>query len=294
MNKFCFLISFIFYFFVAQFANAQNDTLISKELKFVDYLINNKEFDDANLILEKNKKLVEENGSKSQIDSFYYFKGWSFYNNKNIDSSIVYLSRVSGESNLFLKSKFYQTFEYIYLKKYSFAEKELAVFNPPDSLLIELKNFQLAASALLKKEYSRFDSVANKFTYTNFSCSIEQKNLFKYKDDFLKNKKKSPFVAGLFSAIIPGTGKFYAGYRGQAIAAMIPSFIFGAVATENYIKAGPKSAQFIVAASIFSIFYVGNIWGSVLSVKTLYEQRNNETINNIMLDLHIPLRRLFE
>lgn len=294
MNKFFVLFFPFFSLFFVLNAIAQNDSLISSELKFVDYLISNKDFDEANLILDRNKIVFKTEASQSQIDSFYFYKGWSFYNNKSIDSSIIYLERVSDKSGLFLKSKFYQTFQYIYLKQYKFAEQELNYFKPPDSLLIELKNFQLAATALLKKDYSRFDSLANKFTYSNFSCSTEQKNLLTYKNDFLKNKKKSPFLAGLMSTVIPGSGKLYAGYRGQAIAAMIPSFIFGAVATENYIKAGPKSVQFIVAASIFSIFYVGNIWGSVLSVKTLYEQRNNETINNIMLDLHIPLRRLFE
>lgn len=95
------------------------------------------------------------------------------------------------------------------------------------------------------------------------------------------------------SAVVPGSGKFYAGYRGQALSSMFPTLIFAASAAEAYHRAGPKSFQFIAAASIFSIFYVGNIWGSVLSVKTFYEIRNNEIRNNIMLDLHIPLRRIF-
>jgi TM2 domain-containing membrane protein YozV len=179
------------------------------------------------------------------------------------------------------------------LSQYVLADKKLATFMPEDSTLIELKKFQQAASALMQRDFLTFEKIGQSFTYNNFSCAEEQKELFKRKQDIIKNKRKSPLLAGLMSAVVPGSGKFYAGYRGQAISAMVPTFIFAAAAAESYYRAGPKSAQFITTASLFGIFYVGNIWGSVLSVKTFYELRNNEIHNNVMLDLHIPLRRIF-
>ena len=96
-----------------------------------------------------------------------------------------------------------------------------------------------------------------------------------------------------FSVMSKGLGKYYAGYRGQAIATFLPSAIFGVVAAENLYRRGPKDVQFILFASIFSIFYTGNILGSDISVRTYREQQYNEIYNNIMLDLHIPLRRIF-
>ena len=261
------------------------------DLPFVDFLINNQEYDDALLIL--NDSYRKGTYDNSQVDSINYYKAWAYYYLKDLDSSIVYFKKIKAESPFYLKSKFYQNFEHLYLKQYAEADSNLNKLILDDSTLVELKKFQQATSALMQRDFLKFDNIGSQFKYNNFSCAEEQKELFKRKQEIMKNKRKSPLLAGLMSAVIPGTGKFYAGYRGQAISAMIPTFVFAAAAAESYYRAGPKSAQFITAASLFSIFYVGNIWGSVLSVKTFYELRNNEIHNNIMLDLHIPLRRIF-
>lgn len=261
------------------------------DLAFIDFLINNQEYEDALLLL--NNSLKNQTYESFQKDSIHFLIGWAYYNLKILDSSIVYFEKIEKTSSFYEKAKFYESFEHLYLKQYLEADAKLEHISLNDSSLLELKKFQQAASALIQRNFSRFDAIANEFSYTNYSCSEEQKNLFNVKTDLMKHKKKSPLLAGLMSAVVPGTGKFYAGYRGQAISAMVPTFIFAAAAAESYYRAGPKSAQFITAASLFGIFYIGNIWGSVLSVKTFYELRNNEIHNNVMLDLHIPLRRIF-
>ena len=113
-------------------------------------------------------------------------------------------------------------------------------------------------------------------------------------------KKKSPALAGLMSAVIPGTGKIYAGYKGQGLAAMITVGILGVSAAESYFrpfdrsgKKGYKSPEFIAFGSLFTIFYVGNLWGSVLSVKLAREHELREINDEILFDMHIPLRRIF-
>ncbi len=261
------------------------------DLAFIDFLINNQEHEDALLILKE--RLINKSYHTSQLDSIYFYTAWAFYNLKSLESSIVYFEKIKTDSPFYIKAKFYEHFEHMYLKQYAQADAKLARFEVEDSTLVELKKFQQATSALMQRDFLRFESIGQSFKYNNFSSAEEQKELFKRKEEILKNKRKSPLLAGLMSAVIPGTGKFYAGYRGQAISAMVPTFIFAAAAAESYYRAGPKSAQFITAASLFGIFYVGNIWGSVLSVKTFYELRNNEIHNNVMLDLHIPLRRIF-
>lgn len=275
----------------------QSDSIIIKtkteklDLAFIDYLISNQEHEDALLLLKQSVNKNEEN--YLQKDSINFYTAWAYYHLKNLDSSIVYFEKIKDDSPFYLKAKFYENFEHLYLNQYTLADKKLVDLTPEDSTLVELKKFQQAASALMQRDFLMFDKIGQSFTYNNFSCAEEQKELFKRKQDIIKNKRKSPLLAGLMSAVLPGSGKFYAGYRGQAISAMVPTFIFAAAAAESYYRAGPKSAQFITAASLFGIFYVGNIWGSVLSVKTFYELRNNEIHNNVMLDLHIPLRRIF-
>lgn len=263
----------------------------SLDLSFIDFLINNQEYEDALLLLKKES--VKSINNEEQADSINFYTAWAYYYLKNLDSSIVYFEKIKVNSPFYLKSKFYENFEHLYLHQFKKAEEKIEILQPGDSTLVELKKFQSAACALMQRNFTRFDLISDGFKYNNYSCAEEQRELFKRKEEILKNKRKSPLLAGLMSAVIPGSGKFYAGYRGQAISSMIPTFIFAAAAAESYYRAGPKSAQFITAASLFGIFYIGNIWGSVLSVKTFYEIRNNEIHNNVMLDLHIPLRRIF-
>ena len=78
---------------------------------------------------------------------------------------------------------------------------------------------------------------------------------------------KSPMVAGLLSAVVPGLGKLYAGYKYQALSAFTTNVFFASQAVEAIVKSGFKSGHFIYTCSIFSLYYVGNIVGSVLAVK---------------------------
>lgn len=274
-----------------QFADTAGYQSVSEELGFIDYLINSKETEDALFLLKAHSLFMRANSN--QVDSIYYLTGWAYYNLKKLDSSTVYLNRVPESFPLYHKSKYYETFGHIYLGQYGSALNKLPKITGTDSLLDELRRFQLCGIFLLQKNYRSFDSIVSMFTYTNFALISEQKNMIGYKEQLQKIKKRSPVVAGLLSAVIPGSGKWYAGYKGQAIAAAIPTTIFAAVAVENYLKSGPRSAGFIISASLFSVFYSGNIWGSVLSVKTYNERRHNEIYSSILLDLHIPLRRIF-
>ncbi|MEO6916521.1 MAG: hypothetical protein ABI151_13580, partial [Chitinophagaceae bacterium] len=99
--------------------------------------------------------------------------------------------------------------------------------------------------------------------------------------------------AGVYSAILPGAGKFYAGKKKQGIAAFLPILSLGVVTYESYRKSGIKSARTLAFGSLFSLFYVGNIWGSVLSVKIKEKEFYREYDNKILFDLHIPLRNLY-
>ena len=95
-------------------------------------------------------------------------------------------------------------------------------------------------------------------------------------------KRKSPMVAGLLSAVIPGSGKLYAGYKYQAISAFTTNVFFGAQMAEAIIKSGFKSVHFAYACSIFSLYYVGNIVGSVMATKKKKRDQLNQLDDEIL------------
>ena len=146
---------------------------------------------------------------------------------------------------------------------------------------------------MLEKDIPTFDSLAKSFDYSFYAISEEQKSLKLYADTLRNYPKRSAVVAGVLSAIIPGAGKVYSGKLGQGLAAFLEIAALGGATAEYYFRSGPESAGFIIFGTLFSLFYVGNIWGSALSVHVNRNDFYQRIDNNIMVDLHIPLRRIF-
>lgn len=261
----------------------------TENILFSNHLTTNNEIKEA---IGELKNIDTQNLTISQSDTLNYKLGFNYYLIKKMDSSIFYLNKVSSSFSQYKKSKFYESFGAIYLAKYEQSEKTLSELEL-DTNLLKVKNLHLAGISLLKRDYTSFDKLTKNMRFNYFPIIEEEKSLINYKKAILKNKKKSMFLAGTMSAIIPGSGKFYAGFKGQAFGTFFPVAITGIVAAENLYRGGYKSAGFIFFGSLFSIFYLGNIWGSAISVKVYREERYEEFKNKIMLDMHIPLRNIF-
>lgn len=292
------MIRLIFFFFsISCFYKqvyAQVGRSFSDEMSFVNHLTNNAEYHDIILLLGK----VDESlygFSQAKKDSFNYYLGWSHYNIKSFDTSSFHLGQVSLGSPFYLKSKFYEGLNAVYTGKTAMAKPVLLSINTNERKeLNQLRLLDLAGIALLERNYIAFDSLSALFDFNFIPIALEQKTFLKYSAELLAIKKKSPLLAGIMSAFIPGSGKYYTGYKGQAVSAFITTMTFAAVAAENYSHAGPQSAQFIIFAGVFGLFYVGNIWGSVLSVKIRRNELYRKIDHEILLDLHLPLHRIFK
>ena len=125
------------------------------------------------------------------------------------------------------------------------------------------QNYQLA-SLLLQKKWDDSFQYAMKYPVIDNTKNTKL-HLLAFEAKQLKYKK--PAVAGLMSAIIPGSGKAYTkNWKDAAI-----SFIFVGVnawqAYRGFNKYGTQSAYGWVFAGLSAGFYFGNIYGSVKSVK---------------------------
>jgi hypothetical protein len=97
---------------------------------------------------------------------------------------------------------------------------------------------------------------------------------------YATHKKKSPALAGLLSALVPGMGKLYLGYKYQAISAFTMNMALGAMLFE-WISRSSSIVKWIVPLPIFTVFYTGNILGSVLLAKKMetdFKKNLNENI----------------
>ena len=134
-------------------------------------------------------------------------------------------------------------------------------FNEDKNLLFRFKEDN---QSLLKKSYP---SVFN---------AIEQMDNF---------KRKSPGLAMAMSTVLPGSGKAYSGFWGDAAMSLMFVSTNAWLAYRGFNKKGVKSASGWIFGGVSLGFYMGNIWGSGKAAKTYneveYEKMYHDAKNSI-------------
>ncbi|WP_421763339.1 hypothetical protein [Ekhidna sp.] len=282
-------ISFIFVFLTTYMAPGQDS--FQKNYDFLQHLDKIEAYKEGIFFIEKS--INKYDGTKR--DTLNYLSGHFNYSIKNINESIQSFKMVEQQSNsLFIRSQFFIGFQYAYLRKYDSA-KVLSTLNVNnDSFLNELKSVELASISLLERDFESFDTYSQNFSGSYYQLTNTEERLKLNKEGLLKVKKKSPALAGVLSGVLPGAGKFYVGKAGEGYLTLLLSTIMGLQLREAYKKDGINSTRFKIYSGLFGAIYVANIWGSVLSVK-IYKKEVNETYDEaILLNMHVPLRTIFD
>ncbi|MDW3192045.1 MAG: TM2 domain-containing protein [Cytophagales bacterium] len=270
---------------------AFSQTNFQEDFRFLKHLEGLEEWQEGLLLLTQ---LEPQAISSGRADTLNFFKGKFTYKSKQPEASVEAF-RLVNESNLeyYRYARFFGAFQSAYTGNVSSATDFLNAYQPEDSLSIRIKNLQLAGLNLMNRDYTSYLDRQSQFTL-NYELEPYEQGMMERYNDLQAYKKKSPFVAGLMSAIVPGAGRFYMGKPGQGIAAFFVTGVFGLQAWEGYRKDGPDSARFIIFGSLFTISHVANIWGSALGVRIRREEFNDQMNASILLDMHIPLRVLVD
>jgi hypothetical protein len=168
----------------------------------------------------------------------------------------------------------------------------------PDAYLLSLKNQLIIASRLIndssissfnsfqKKSFNKLTTISMlyddefdipKEKFISPFDEEEQNSVSSFYDYKVEPQYKSPTLAGIMSAIIPGSGKMYVGEWGDGITALFATSLFAFLAYDNF------SADHTTRAWIFTglgaFFYAGNIYGSVASAQ-IFNVRIDFDFNN--------------
>ena len=232
--------------------------------------------------------------SSDQQDSLYYLKGLFHYELKEIPMSISAFNSINRlDEKSYAHAKLLSSFQLAYEGSYDDA-KFIDTISFKSPLYQELSNTLRSGIALLERDFDSFDLLQGTFSSSFYQVAGTQKQLQLNYTGLQKAKKKSPGIAGVMSAIIPGSGKFYVGKVGQGYTTLLISTILALQSREAYKKDGLSSTRFKIFSGIFGLVYIANIWGSVVSVKT-YQIEVNETYDQaILLNMHVPLRTIFD
>ena len=275
-----------FFLFILHTVSAQ----VKNELSFIRHLVNKGFYQEAIFLIDKNTF----NYQNQQQDSLNYYHGWAHYSLKNLTQSTASFLRVQKKSPFYSKSHFFAGYNQIHLANYAEAEKifnQMDIRNEPNSSLL---NFELSGMDMLQGNWQQGKNRLQKVNRENAVLNQQVIALEKIYGEHETHRQKSPVLAGIISGIIPGSGKIYAGKTGSGIASFIGTVGFGFITWENYRKLGMKHPKTIIFGSIFAFNYVSNIYGSVISVKIIENEYKNAVHNQILFQLHVPLRNFFE
>lgn len=167
---------------------------------------------------------------------------------------------------------------------------ELTDVNTTDKSLYCANHVLQKANSLLSRDLSDFPDeeieVCDSYRTTIGKLDHYYKQINQYPN-------RSPLLAAVLSGVLPGAGKFYAGSPRKGLASLLATGVLAAQTVESYQKRGPAHYRTIVFGALFSVFYVGNIWGSVLEVEIKQQEFDEKIDRQILLTIHYPLSRLF-
>ena len=103
--------------------------------------------------------------------------------------------------------------------------------------------------------------------------------------------RKSPWIAGLMSTVIPGSGKIYTRRTGEGLYSLLLIAGSSWLAYEGFHDNGISSFKGWLFGSAATFLHVGNIYGSVVAVRFYNERFEQRLANDIQT--HIVLRTHF-
>lgn len=242
------------FFVVCSFAQQQNNSNIfspENRLKFGDYLFRQHDYLRA---LNEYQACLQHTKNDTVKFRFAY--------------SLERINRFSEARDNFRTLFFNSDFEneariqylrtFILEENYKLFDSELnETLNIPEKHLYELDLLRLYVKLFDEHPVIDADSLINKIKPDNRSVvqSFIQKKL---NPDY-----KSPVLAGVLSALIPGLGKIYTGNISDGITSFIFTGALTWLAVDNF-NAGHNTRAWIFSG-LAAYFYAGNVYGSVSS-----------------------------
>jgi len=251
-----------------KFSFGQNDIFdCDNSKRFAEYLFNTGQFELSQHELERISFFCEYDSTsqltllKSYRKMKAFGKADQFFGLKNIDS----LNSMNREFRD----------EYIRLlmaeNRYSDVQRTIDA-----GLDIDQKvEHQIGTELLLKKWEKAYQLSLQNNPQVNFKIE----GLRKVAEKSYNSKRKSPVLAALMSAVIPGTGKMYCGYWGDGVM----SFMFTASSTffaiRGFNKFGTKSVYPWVIGGLAVSYYTANIYGGASSANRYNDNLDHSFIH---------------
>ena len=255
-------------FALGQLSNITNTEIVG----FTNHLLTYGSYQPA--IDFAKSKVFKPDLSASQKDSLLFYIAVGYDKLKKDSLAENYYLSVSDSSALYLRSYFIAAQNCIFRTEFKKANSILKILPTTDNNETNQIRYYLEnGTALMIGE--KISPITQKQDFLSLKPEF-QKELIHL--EFLAKKKsgikkRSPWIAGALSGIIPGLGKVYAGSNAQGLSTFVKVVVLGGLAFENYYRHGIKNPQFWFFGGLTSLYYVSGIYGSVYLPKLNYQEK---------------------
>lgn len=226
-------------------------------------------------------------GNYAPSDALSYYRGLALFDDRQFQAADHWLSSVTG--SLSEPALFYDVVAKTHLNA---AGEALEALEKYTGEFGELAALQMSGIALVQGNLNAFKDYSEAFSFDDYRLS-ESENTLKGIAASLERSRRSPVLAALMSAVLPGSGKVYAGQTGPGVASFLAVGSLAAITAEQWSHHGLKDWRTIVAGSLCGIFYIGNIYGSYVSVSIQRQNIQDETKALVLYNISIPLGSFF-
>lgn len=261
----------------------------AEDFEFISYLLGNGMEHDALILLSSD--------NYSDSDTLRFLRGWTNYSVKNLPEAVAEFNLVGPESPLYERSLFFNIVSDAHMKRFDSALEKLGSYSESSASgpYRELEALEKAGLALLTGSQAACLDAMTGFTYSSYTLTESEEMIRRiYEDRYCAHDSKSPAVAALMSCIIPGSGKIYAGETGAGAAALLGVGSMAAITAENWSRHGLTHWKTILSGVSAAALYIGNIYGSYISVSIHNNDIRNAQDTAVLYHIHIPLRSIFQ
>ena len=144
----------------------------------------------------------------------------------------------------------------------------------------------IGLSYLMQKQWSEAGEIFKTLQGSKVA-SVSQKAMVyhNYAEAGTRLPTRSPILAGILSTIVPGAGRLSTGRLGDAFTSLFLVGITGWQAYDGFQRDGLSSVKGWTFGTISGIFYVGNIYGSVISARVYNRRVADEFLATLSIEL---------
>ena len=144
----------------------------------------------------------------------------------------------------------------------------------------------IGLSYLMQKQWSEAGEIFKTLRGSKVT-SVSQKAIVyhDYAERGTRLPTRSPLLAGILSTIVPGAGRLYTERLSDAFASLFMVSLTGWQAYDGFQRDGLSSVKGWTLGTISGIFYVGNIYGSVISARVYNRRVADEFLATLSIEL---------